>query len=238
MAARLEGRDFDVLVEVGPGKGALTGFLAGMKKGRLVLIEIDSVLAAELAERFKGVATVRNEDFLETDLTEFEGKKICYAGNLPYHCAVPILEKVLFSRGWTAAQFMFQKEVAERICARPGDSNHSYLSVLCAFASKRRKVMDVKRRNFSPVPDVDSSLVLFERAEPLLPAGETRRFMNFVKSAFSHRRKTLVNSLFLSLGAGREETRRRLASMGLAEEIRPQDAGVREYLALYGKPLP
>jgi len=183
----------DLVVEIGPGRGALTEKLL-KRAARVVAIEVDPLLVEML--RLKFAAEPRLEivcaDVLATDFAHWGRATI--AGNLPYYIASPILEKVLLLNP-PRAVFLIQKEVAERLVARPGDRQYGYLTVRTALFADARLLFEVKPAAFHPPPKVDSAVVLLEpRARDLgVPGREA--FLRFVAQCFRQKRKTLRNNL-------------------------------------------
>lgn len=186
----------DLIVEIGPGQGALTYELLKHSKNLLV-VEIDKNLAVELQNKFPSI-TIINKDILECDFsTEFFNEKFRIIGNLPYYITSQIIFKCFES--YTKIKdslFMVQKEVAERIVASPKSKDYGILSVLSQFYSKPKILFHVSRNVFYPKPEVDSSIIYFEMKNRLdLTESEEKIFRKIVKTAFNQRRKTLRNSL-------------------------------------------
>jgi 16S rRNA (adenine1518-N6/adenine1519-N6)-dimethyltransferase len=183
----------DLVVEIGPGRGALTEKLL-QRAARVVAVEVDPYLVERLHLKF--AAEPRLEivcaDVLETDLAQWGPATI--AGNLPYYIASPILEKVL-PLNPPRAVFLIQKEVAERLVARPGDREYGYLTVRTALFARVRLLFEVKPAAFHPPPKVDSAVVLIEplTCDPGLPDRDA--FLRFVARCFRQKRKTLRNNL-------------------------------------------
>lgn len=222
---------FDRLVEVGPGGGALTEFLFPKYGPRMKAVEIDSSLLPALRARFPGLEVV-NQDFLDADLAALAGPgRAAFIGNLPYECSTAILEKVLFYEGFETAIFMFQREVARRITAAPGDSDYGGLSVVTAARASAELLLDVAAASFSPVPAVESSVLVFR---PRLYFPDKKRedaFRALVKKAFSHRRKTLVNSLALC-GIPKAAAAAAVHNCGLKPTARAQELSLENYARL------
>jgi 16S rRNA (adenine1518-N6/adenine1519-N6)-dimethyltransferase len=191
--------DDDVVVEIGPGRGAITGLLA--ESGcRLVLVEIDSRLTGGLEERFPpSRAEVISGDFLEIGLAGLAGrfgKKLRVVGNIPYHLTSPILFK-LFGEYQSVSDctLMVQKEVARRIVSRPGVKEYGILSVMTALHGEPEIAFDVSPNCFFPKPKVTSSILRI-RMKDELPCGlDLGLFRAVVRATFGKRRKTLRNSL-------------------------------------------
>lgn len=186
-----------LVIEIGPGKGALTSHLL-RRAEHLIAIEIDKDLAAHLAEAYaeEPRLTVIAQDILATDLRQWPATVI--AGNLPYYITSPILEKVLpLGPPLRRAVFLVQKEVAERITARPGSRDYGYLSVFTRFYSRPEMLFKVPPGAFSPPPKVDSAVVrlTIEPAGERLGITDASRFLTFLRACFAQKRKTLRNNL-------------------------------------------
>jgi len=183
----------DLVVEIGPGRGALTEKLL-QRAARVVAIEVDPLLAERLHLKF--AAEPRLEivcaDVLQTNLAQWGPAAI--AGNLPYYIASPIIEKVL-PLNPPRAVFLIQKEVAERLVASPGEREYGYLTIRTALFAHARLLFEVKPAAFHPPPKVDSAVVLLEprTSDPGVPARDA--FLRFVAQCFAHKRKTLRNNL-------------------------------------------
>jgi 16S rRNA (adenine1518-N6/adenine1519-N6)-dimethyltransferase len=177
----------DLVLEIGPGRGALTEKLL-QRAERVIAIEIDPYLAGRLRGRL--AAEVIEADVLATDLAQWGRAAI--AGNLPYYITSPIVEKVL-RLDFKRAVFLVQKEVAERLVAQPGSRDYGYLTVHTAVFARARMLFEVKPAAFHPPPKVDSAVVLLEPRLPLMddPAG----FLAFAARCFRQKRKTIRNNL-------------------------------------------
>lgn len=179
-----------LVIEIGPGRGALTASLVPRAK-RLIAIELDAGLARGLREAFPQI-TVVEADVLEVELGQWGPAVV--AGNLPYYITSPILEK-LFSMGpaLRRAVVLVQLEVAERLTALPETRDYGYLTVMAQVATTPHLLFRVPPGAFSPPPKVDSAAVLLERRERPFTAGAG--FLEFAGRAFRHKRKTLRNNL-------------------------------------------
>ena len=223
----------EVLVEIGPGRGAITKYFLG-KYPALCLVEIDRIMAGFLSDNFKGGYELFNADFLELELDSVFGKYgAChFAGNLPYQVSTAIIEKLLDFRKFAGAVFMFQKEVAEKLVAAPGGDAYGYLSALCAVQLETVRLFDVSRRSFSPVPKVDSSVVWIRPGPPLLKAAELPGYRKILSASFAHRRKTLLNSLSIALRSDKELVRKNIEAAGLRPEERAENLSPAEFARL------
>ena len=182
------------MVEIGPGKGALTSHLLE-RADHVVAIEIDPILVQYLRAKFRGNdrLEVIAADILKVDVCQWGPAVI--AGNLPYYIVSPIVTKVLGMGGRLArAVFLVQKEVADRLAASPGSRDYGYLSVATQVSAEVELLFAVPPAAFHPMPKVDSAVVrLTPRAQP--QGVDPTKFLHFVSLAFQHKRKTLRNNL-------------------------------------------
>jgi 16S rRNA (adenine1518-N6/adenine1519-N6)-dimethyltransferase len=182
----------DLVVEIGPGRGALTERLLS-RAARVIAIELDPYLASHLREKFRGDKRLEvvEADVLETDLAQWGPAPI--AGNLPYYITSPILEKTARLEP-PRAVFLIQKEVADRLTAAPGSRDYGYLTVQTGIFADVRMLFEVKPGAFHPPPKVDSAVVLLE-PRPLPIVAEKDAFLAFAGQCFRHKRKTIRNNL-------------------------------------------
>lgn len=187
------------LVEIGPGRGALTWPLLA-KAGALTVIEIDRDLAAALvADPRAGALTVLGCDVLDVDLPALRGTgpALRIVGNLPYNISTPLLFRLLEARSSIAdMHFMLQREVVERMAAPPGGREYGRLTVMLAAWAEVAQLFDVGPGAFTPAPKVWSAIVrLRPSVEPRFAMGTEGELRAVVSAAFSARRKTLRNGL-------------------------------------------
>ncbi len=188
----------DLVVEVGPGRGMLTQFLIDAFS-RVLLVEKDPVMLPVLQERFPHLGDrLILGDFLHTDFRLLAGESSCHIiGNFPYNISSQILFKVLDCKNQVPQLVgMFQKEVAQRICAPHGNKEYGILSVLIQLYYSAEILFDVSPANFNPPPKVRSAVIRLSRRErfEVEPTAE-RALKTIVKAAFNQRRKMLRNSL-------------------------------------------
>jgi 16S rRNA (adenine1518-N6/adenine1519-N6)-dimethyltransferase len=180
-----------LVVEIGPGRGALTGRLL-QRADRVIAVELDPALAAHL--RLKYDASVPIEvvegNALDVDLAQWGPVPI--TGNLPYYAATAIIERVV-RLPIPRAVFLIQKEVAERLVASPGTRAYGLLTVATSVFAKPRLLFEVKPSAFHPPPKVDSAVVLLEPHPPAVAAAKD--FLDFAAHCFHHKRKTIRNNL-------------------------------------------
>jgi 16S rRNA (adenine1518-N6/adenine1519-N6)-dimethyltransferase len=188
------------IVEVGPGRGALTWGLLE-RAGSLEVIEIDRDLAALMGgdARAGTGLRLRVENVLDTDFTELRGAgaALRIVGNLPYNISTPLLFRLLAQREAIAdMHFMLQKEVVDRMAARAGGKEYGRLTVMLAAYARVEALFDVAPGAFQPAPKVRSAIVrLIPSPQPRFPIGSDAGLRGLVTAAFSHRRKTLRNGL-------------------------------------------
>lgn len=231
----------DHVIEVGPGLGALTLPLARCVH-HIYAVEKDPHLAEMLATSLsrEGIANVSLiiQDILEVDFSEFPpplGGKTGVIGNLPYHISSPFLEKLMESRERVSrAVLMFQREVARRLIASPGTKEYGSLSVLMQYHARLSPLLEVSREAFYPIPKVDSMVVEidFERPHPR-KTNDEESFRRLVRSAFSHRRKTLLNSLRASpFSWNAADVLKALRECTIDSRVRAEALGIDEFLCL------
>jgi 16S rRNA (adenine1518-N6/adenine1519-N6)-dimethyltransferase len=227
--ARLE-RD-DVVLEVGPGLGVLTTFLADRVR-HVHAVEIDRSLEGPLQDALAGRdnVTLVFADALDVDLAALEPPPAKLVANLPYNVATPlVVETLATAPSLTSWCVMVQREVADRFFAEPGTKAYGAVSVLVRLTARRTGLHPVSRTVFRPPPNVDSALVAFERitAPPGLP-----RLRRVVGGAFAHRRKTLANSLALAGLAPREAAVEALGAIGRPANVRAEALHPDEFVTL------
>ena len=215
----------DVVLEIGPGEGVLTRYLAERVR-RVHAVEIDRALEPALDDLPENVDVVFG-DALRLDLPQDATKLVA---NLPYNVATPLVVESLDGLPNVARWcVMVQREVADRFFARPGTKDYGAVSVLVQLVTERTGFHAVSRTVFRPQPNVDSALVAFRRTG--LPANYGR-VQELVTAAFAHRRKTLPNSVAQAGLATREEAAAALAAIGRPAEIRAEALAPAEFVAL------
>ena len=215
----------DVVLEIGPGHGVLTRYLAGRVR-QVHAVEIDRALAPRLADLAPNVDVV----FGDALQLELPGDATKLVANLPYNVATPLvvesLDGLLNIGLWCV---MVQREVADRFFAGPGTKEYGAVSVLVQLAAERTGFHPVSRTVFRPQPNVDSALVAFRRIK--LPA-DYGRVKEVVTAAFAHRRKTLPNSIALAGLSSREQAAEALAAIDRPPETRAEALAPVEFLDL------
>jgi 16S rRNA (adenine1518-N6/adenine1519-N6)-dimethyltransferase len=227
----IDPRPGERLVEIGPGRGALTLPLLA-RCGRLEAIEIDRDLAPLLAQKAAGAGelVVHEADALEVDFAALrgDGPKLRVCGNLPYNISTPLLFHLVESRASISdMHFMLQKEVVDRIVAPPGGKTYGRLTVMLAASCAATALFRVGRGAFQPPPAVDSAVVrLVPHASAPFPLPDPDRFARVVAAAFSMRRKTIRNGLRGLVDAGQ------FAAAGIDAGRRPETLAPAEFARL------
>jgi 16S rRNA (adenine1518-N6/adenine1519-N6)-dimethyltransferase len=220
------------VIEIGPGPGGLTRALLELGAREVIAIERDDRCAAALAElaaAFPGRLTVLTADALETDASRLGAPPRRIVANLPYNIATPLLLQWLDAIGaFASLTLMFQKEVADRLTARPRSKDYGRLSVLTQWLTEPRRLFDIPARAFTPPPKVTSTVVqLTPRPAPLSPARRDD-LERVTAAAFGQRRKMLRQSL-KSLAA---DPAALLAQAAVPETARAEELDVAQFCAL------
>ncbi|MCL2888697.1 MAG: 16S rRNA (adenine(1518)-N(6)/adenine(1519)-N(6))-dimethyltransferase RsmA [Elusimicrobia bacterium] len=220
-----------ILVEIGPGRGALTvGLLERGARG-LQLIEIDAEMVKILRASLPGGAGVNifEADFLDFDLNILPSGEKFFVGNLPYIAAAEILDKVLGFSEFSGAVFMFQREMAQRITASRGSEFYGPLSLLSQARAEVKSLCRVSPGSFNPPPKVESEALIFT-PENKIPPEKFAAFKKIVNAAFAYKRKNILNSLSESLGIEKAEIADVLQRAGISVNARAQELTFEDYL--------
>ncbi len=240
IVAALELEPEDVVVEVGPGLGALTGLLA-RQAGLLVALEVDRDLADFLAQEFLSFPTVRIicQDVLTFDLKALAkevGRELKVVGNLPYQITSPLLFQLAAQKeALKTAVLMMQQEVAVRLTAAPGGKDYGVLSVLMQYHFAMARLFTLTPGNFYPPPKVESAVVRLIQRRPEPAAADEDLLARLVKAAFARRRKTLKNSLgaaAAAFGLTPEELQAVVRELGLDPGCRPETLSGTDFVRL------
>lgn len=221
--------------EVGPGPGGLTRGLLAEGAGKVIAVERDArCLPAlmEIAAAYPGKLEVISDDAMETDEAALFPQGARIAANLPYNVGTALLIKWLTSESWPpfwqSCTLMFQKEVAQRIVARPGSEHYGRLSVLAGWRATAKILFDVPARAFVPPPRITSSIVqLIPRATPLAPC-TLESLERLTAAAFNQRRKMLRQSLKVLA----PDAEARIAAAGIDPTMRPEELAIEQFAAL------
>jgi 16S rRNA (adenine1518-N6/adenine1519-N6)-dimethyltransferase len=230
---------FDLVIEIGAGRAAMTELLSRRAR-QVIAIEIDPTLVEELQGKFGADSHVAilQADILSVDLPglcqRYAAERCFVFGNLPYYITSPIIHRLLeFAASIRAMGLLVQYQVAERLTAAPGSRRYGYLSVLVQLYSQPRIVLAVPPGAFSPAPKVQSALVDFPMAPkfPEWTSADRKQFLEFVKRCFAQKRKNLSNNLLAIYG--RELVERMLAALDLPRTIRAEQLTLAQFGNLF-----
>lgn len=219
------------VVEIGPGRGALTDLLVGRAE-RLIAIELDRILSAQLRMKYaaQGNVEIVEGDVLQVDLAVLigRGRKARVVGNLPYYITSPILERLYrFRESIESIVLLVQREVAERMTARPGGRDYGLLSAVTQLHARVEKLFTLPPGAFSPPPKVHSTAV---RLTPVA-AVPADGFVEFLKLSFAQKRKTLANNLKTRYGGAAVQAA--LKAAGLRADVRAEAVGLEKAAAVF-----
>ena len=227
------------VLEVGPGIGPLTRELA-KRAGKVVSVELDPRLYPVLAETMAGFDnfTLVEGDIMKQDLSalvaeHFDGLRPVLCANLPYNITTPLLTNCVKAGCFTSITVLIQKEVAQRICARPGSAEYGAFSLLMQYYTVPGLLFTVPNTCFVPMPKVTSAVIrCITREKPPVSVRSEAMLWRTVKAGFALRRKTLVNSLQTGFSLSKQELARILNDCGLAADIRGERLALQEYARL------
>ncbi|MBK8150341.1 MAG: 16S rRNA (adenine(1518)-N(6)/adenine(1519)-N(6))-dimethyltransferase RsmA [Acidobacteria bacterium] len=235
----LDPRPDETVVEIGPGRGALTGKLVE-KGSNVVAIELDTDLIPLLRQKFGDRANFRliEDDALRVDFGilirafDAEPARAKLVANLPYNISTAILQYLIDYRGcFSEMVLMLQKEVVERITADPGHKERGYLTVLIEAYFESRKLFEVPPNAFRPAPKVQSAVVRLI-PKPALEIVDPKRFSRIVSLGFRQKRKTILNNLKNEKLFGERTALEHLAANGIDPKLRPEDLTLEQWVLL------
>ncbi len=222
----------DTVLEIGPGLGSLTRYLVRQAR-HVIAVEFDSELALKLPERISAKnLTVVQADIMEFELDELPiGYKV--VANIPYYLTSNLLRRLAEAANPPHLMVLLvQKEVAERLCAQPGQMSLLSVSVQLYYAAGLG--IGVSKELFAPPPKVDSQVVILIRhPKPIFKELDTQKFFQVVKAGFSERRKKLRSSLSGGLGLSKEQTDQLLKRAGIDGDLRAQNLTLDQWHKIY-----
>ena len=228
IVAAVEPQFDDVIVEIGPGEGVLTEKLIELGN-RVVAIEVDPQLAAHLRARFGETLELRNEDAVDAAMPETSFRAV---GNLPYNVGTPILRRVIADSHCRRAVFMLQKEVADRVVAKPGTESYGYLTLYVQAFASARILMTLEPRSFYPPPKVRSAVVVLDPRDPEIESPRDA-LLDLVSASFRMRRKKLVNNLTGWRDLTRAQVLEAMQRAGIPEEARAETMSLKDFDRLF-----
>lgn len=221
IVASIEPLPGETIVEIGPGEGVLTEKLAQLGVP-LIAIEIDPDLGTALQSRFGDRVQIRNEDAVDAPLPETPFRAV---GNLPYNVGTPILRRVIADPHCRRAVFMLQKEVADRLVAKPRGEQYGYLTLYTQLYANARILMTLDPRSFYPPPKVRSAVVVLDPAQPKLEC-DREELLRLISASFRMRRKKLTNNL---TDWPREAVLAAMQRAGIDEKARAEELALRDF---------
>lgn len=229
------------VLEIGPGVGCLTKELS-LLASKVTAVELDRRLPPLLKESLADCGNVEiiSGDIMDVDLKtlteeKFPGLTPVVCANLPYNITSPVLSKLIDSKLFDSITVMIQREVAQRICARPGTSDYGAFSVYVNYYTEPEILFDVSPGCFFPPPKVTSSVIkLIRRSAPPAEVHDEALFFRLVKASFAQRRKTLVNGLSSAVGGKltKQELLDIIIGCGFDEKVRGETLGIPEFAVL------
>jgi 16S rRNA (adenine1518-N6/adenine1519-N6)-dimethyltransferase len=228
----------DTVLEIGPGRGALTDLLVD-RAGRLIAIEYDRALAELLRQRYakRSNVLIAEADVLDVSLGELAAGPYVLVGNVPYYITTPILFHALVPPRADRSVYLVQREVADRLTATPGTKEYGALTVNVAAVARAETLFHVPAGAFSPPPKVESAVVrITPLAEPLIAPDEERPFRVLVQGAFGMRRKQMRRVLRSLRALDAEAAEAVLARVGIGPEVRPETLTPGQFAALLRQP--
>ncbi|MEW6087312.1 MAG: 16S rRNA (adenine(1518)-N(6)/adenine(1519)-N(6))-dimethyltransferase RsmA [bacterium] len=228
----------DLVIEIGAGKGQLTKHLVQRAK-KVLAVELDERLVKYLLSLKYDNLSIIACDILKLDLPalikENGFEKAVITGNIPYYLTSPLVVKLVEGRkNFPLIVLLMQKEVAERLSAKPGTKDYGSLSIFTQFYTDVETAGFVGKNKFLPPPKVDSAIVkLKTREKPLISMNDEDTFLSFVRKSFQFRRKKAVKVLALNLNREKEEIEKVFSLLGFNENLRAEDLPVYDFYALY-----
>ena len=231
------------VLEIGPGIGALSSQLCRRAR-KVIAVELDKTLLPILDETMANFDNfeVVSADILKTDIPtlvreKFAGLTPIVCANLPYNITTPAITALIESKCFASITVLVQKEVAERLCAKPGTPAYGAFSVFMQYYTEPELLFQVPKECFEPMPKVTSAVLrAVTREKPPVEVTDEASFFKTVYAAFALRRKTLVNSLMTAFGQRftKEELTQRVIDCGLDASVRGEKLGLAEFAALSG----
>jgi 16S rRNA (adenine1518-N6/adenine1519-N6)-dimethyltransferase len=228
IVAAVEAQPDELVLEIGPGEGALTSLLIDRYPGRVTAIEIDPSLVSSLRSRFGSALEVIEGDALEVPLPTRPFRAV---GNLPYNAGTPILRRIIADPNFRRAVFMLQKEVADRLVAKPSTPAYGYLTLYTQVFAEAKILMTLEPGSFWPAPKVRSGVVIVNPIVPPHTCG-LPTFLSLLSASFRMRRKTLANNLTSCNRLTRDVVLTALRAAGLRDDVRAEEIELSAFVAI------
>ncbi|AUB32172.1 16S rRNA (adenine(1518)-N(6)/adenine(1519)-N(6))-dimethyltransferase RsmA [Spiroplasma floricola] len=229
-----------LIIEIGPGRGALTKELVNRFK-KVIAIEIDydmeTILKSEIdSDKFELIINDCLEVNFKEIIKENKFNRVSLISNTPYYITSEIIFKTLkISKLLDKAIFMVQKEVAQRICAKPNENNYNNLSVATQLYSDVKYEFTVNKNMFKPIPKVDSAIISFEFNDiNLNKVKDDIKFIAFVRKIFNNKRKTILNNL-TNITNNKQTSLNILTKLNIKENLRPENITLDQFIEIYNE---
>ena len=218
----------DVVLEIGPGLGALTKRLAGKVK-KVYAIETDR----ELFETLQGQLSQESVELIKADVLKYDFRKLPgnlkLVANLPYNISTPILEKLIdHISQFTAIFLTVQLEFGRRLAAQPNSKDYGSLSCFAQYHAEVKVLFKIPNSCFRPIPKVDSCFLKIQPRPAILPARDEKALFQFIQNAFQQRRKKISNALGVSIAP--EQLTPILQKLNLSENLRPENLSLKNFV--------
>ena len=228
IVAAVEPEPDELVLEIGPGEGVLTDKLLELPN-RIIALEIDPDLAARLRSKYGERMEIRNEDAVDAELPQTPFRAV---GNLPYNVGTPILRRLIADPNCRRGVFMLQKEVADRVVAKPGSDPYGYLTLYVAAYASAKTLMTLDPRSFYPPPKVRSAVVVLDPRDPGL-SSPREELIEMISTSFRMRRKKLVNNLTGWRDLTREQVLDAMAKADIDPDARAETMALADFDRLY-----
>ena len=226
-------KEDDVVIEIGPGLGALTQELVN-RGNQVYAFEIDSDMYFHLKDVFANYSNfhLENIDFMKADLSLFENQNVKFISNVPYNLTTPIIEKIVTSSlNVKTFEFMVQKEVYDRIKAKRGSKDYAPLNIFIEYVGKLSLVKKVTKDKFIPAPNVDSVVLKIDFINQRIEKEIEKEFFKITKACFFQRRKTLLNNL-TNYFNDKEKAKKLLDKFGMSESLRGEQLELKDFILM------
>jgi 16S rRNA (adenine1518-N6/adenine1519-N6)-dimethyltransferase len=229
IVAAVEASPDELVLEIGPGEGALTSLLVDRYPGRVTAIEIDPSLVASLRSRFGSALEVIEGDALEVPLPTRPFRAV---GNLPYNAGTPILRRVIADPNFRRAVFMLQKEVADRLVAKPSTPAYGYLTLYTQVFASTNILMTLEPGSFNPRPKVRSAVVVLKMISQTRGRADDG-VLELISASFRMRRKKLSNNLHAFHSLERDDVLSAIRATGIRDDVRADDMNLDDFRKLW-----
>lgn len=228
-------QESETILEIGPGDGAMTAMLLERVK-KVICVEIDTDLQPVLEKKFKDKSNFNliMKDILSVDFNEKIKEKVRVIANIPYYITSPIINKLIENKEYVDEIFiMVQKEVAERITAKPGSSDCSVLTLAVKYFGDSEYLFTIPKEMFEPVPKVDSAFmkIILRKDNQYEKMVEEKTFFKYVKGAFNNKRKNILNN-FSAMGYNKQELKDLFEANGIKPTDRAEDLSIDDFIKI------